>query len=142
MLMEIYYPCERVETSNANLCIGNVWTGIDAHRVKSIIDYMIDVTNCVDCTGKHLCSLCPSSITKNDIDELCDVEIQRHCCEHARSVEANLIDYTTIMEMYPHKLDSIIESNNHIMNEVLRDDWVSDLYFCMAERHHEEGKFE
>jgi len=132
-----YYPCERVETSNTNLCIGNVWTGIDAGKVRSMIDYMIDVTNCEDCTGKHLCSICPSSMTNNHLEELCDAEILRHCYDHPRAVMTNLIDYTTIMEVYPSKLDAILESNSHVASEILQDDWVSDLQFCMSSRHND-----
>jgi len=91
-----YFPCEKVETSE-QLRIGNVSAGIDVSKVAEMISYMSSVTNCEVCLGKHLCSICPSSMTQTDLGRPSDKLISKECEVFPDQLRALLTEYTEIM---------------------------------------------
>lgn len=122
-----YYPCEKVETSEP-LRIGNVSSGIDAERVKKMIAFMGSVTDCEDCSGKHLCSICPSRITQTDTGESSSRLIQKECEELAERLLPLLKEYTEIMEKDEHFFDGVYSSN---ANSEKSTDWLTDVSFVL-----------
>lgn len=55
-----FFPCERVNTNNDELCIGNVESGIEFEKVLKIIERTTErfQKNCSDCWACRLCNLC------------------------------------------------------------------------------------
>jgi uncharacterized protein len=117
-----YYPCERVELRDS-FKIGNVWSGIDADKVSNMINYMSDVTECGNCVGKRLCSICPASITETDLNGYSDIRIQEHCRSISDELGTQLGQYVSLMESQP---DIFPDSTS---NEMLDSDWLSNVFF-------------
>ena len=120
-----YYPCEKVETSDA-LCIGNVWSGIDSKKVQGLIEYLGEHADCNNCKGKFLCGICPTSITEGKKNETDTVLIRKTCEETLARLPQYLQKYTDIMEMMPSLLDDIYANVSH------GNDWLEDVLFLVS----------
>jgi hypothetical protein len=118
-----YFPCEKVETTDS-LKIGSVQSGIEMERVESMIQYLIETTDCDRCSGKEFCSICPNQITENGRGERCLDLIKNHCGNQTRHFTNRLTAYTQIMEQQPSVLD-IYKS------ESTGDDWLPHIQFVM-----------
>jgi uncharacterized protein len=118
-----YFPCEKVETSNS-LKIGEVSSGIDVSKVQRIIDYMSEVTNCSYCTGKHLCGMCPTSITETLPNIMTDSIIQQECKKLCNILPYRLQEYVSLMEQDSNVFE-------HIELETSSDDWLSNVFFIL-----------
>jgi uncharacterized protein len=118
-----YFPCEKMETSNS-LKIGEVSSGIDVLKVQQIINYMSEVTNCSYCTGKHLCGICPTSITEILPNIMTDSIIQQDCKKLCNILPGRLQEYVSLME----KDSNVFE---HMELETSSDDWLSNVFFIL-----------
>ena len=116
-----YYPCERVELRDS-FKIGDVWSGIDANKVSNMINYMSDVTECGNCVGKHLCSICPALISEKEPNCYNDVRIQEHCRGIHGDLSSKLQQYISLLETHPH----IFQDNAPDITEL---EWISNIYF-------------
>ncbi len=123
-----YFPCEKVETSES-LKIGNVNIGIDASRVERMIQYMSETTDCNNCAGKHICSICPSQITESSPGEIRDSLIRETCQKHLERQPQLLQEYVSLMEINPSVFDQGSKPDTE------QKDWLSEVGF-LVEAHH------
>lgn len=66
-----FWPCERVNTNNKQLCIGNIYTGIDIDKVKEMLNISKDYEACRTCWGFRYCGQCISAITNISREKAC-----------------------------------------------------------------------
>lgn len=104
-----YFPCERVNTNDKRLCIGNVESGIQLSRAMKIIEQVADLfrQNCHDCWACRLCDLCYVSIGQGS-DNRKDFhwDYMQEVCEWTRkSASKALRLFCNIMERNPGAFD-------------------------------------
>ena len=108
-----------------------------------MIAYMGSVTDCENCLGKHLCSICPSSITHTEDGQPNSRYIQNECGELTDRLRSLLKEYTEIMERDEHFFDEKYTSDEN------SSDWLTDVSFvldkeemCCGCGHYDNGEFE
>ncbi len=99
-----FYPCERV---GAAFCIGNVNTGIERRKVRSVIKRYIDdsTEDCTNCWIVRLCGLCFASARKNHHFDY--GRKREHCSNERFNFHKSFINYAEIMERNPKAFDFV-----------------------------------
>ena len=117
-----FYPCEKVEEIS-HLCIGNVEDGIDHQKVRAMLEYLSNETECDTCVGKEFCSICPNYVTENNGEPNSGL-IANYCARISESSVNKLTAYTKIMETQPSIFDVY-------KTESTGDDWLPHVQFVV-----------
>ena len=99
-----FYPCEKVGRA---FCIGNVNTGIERRKVRSVLKKYIkeSTEECTNCWAVRLCGLCFAGAQKG---RNFDFGRKRENCARERSgLHNSLVLYSEIMERNPKALDFV-----------------------------------
>lgn len=87
----VFWPCEKVNTNNKSISIGNVDVGIDLGQVNKMLNISKHYTKCCTCWCFRYCGQCISSITNSTRDK---------ACNNSRSyIEEKLIHYCNLIEI-------------------------------------------
>ncbi|GHT10603.1 Cys-rich peptide radical SAM maturase CcpM [Planctomycetales bacterium] len=117
-----YFPCEKTETTDL-LKIGSVHTGIDAAKVASMIQILIDATDCDQCVGKDFCAICPNFMNGQQGHPF-ERFIKSHCVGLPQHIANRLSAYTSIMEKQPNIFEMY-------KNESTGNDWLPHIQFVV-----------
>jgi uncharacterized protein len=98
-----YQICERVHGCPD---IGNVESGVDINKIKTIVDDYIknSFEDCKDCFALPNCQICfANAYESNEYSR----KRKREACEFMReSIAQNFADYVLLCRKYPHKMDA------------------------------------
>jgi len=106
-----YYPCERIET-NSFTELGDVETGIDAHRSIRLLDIFHSLADCGNCVARNLCSICPAAIYEIENKHVDTIAFQNECETMIKNLPNLLAEYTEIMERDPNLLDAVLKEDS------------------------------
>ncbi|MCX7921471.1 MAG: Cys-rich peptide radical SAM maturase CcpM [Clostridia bacterium] len=97
------YPCERVSESSETMKIGNVDTGFEIEKIRSLLNIgSLTEDKCKNCWAFRFCYLCAAAA--DGLNEL-SAEIKASNCERVRANGENLLkDYCTLIEL-GHKFE-------------------------------------
>lgn len=99
-----FYVCEQVE-GNKNMCIGDVWNGVDVNRVLAMISkyHALGCDDCYHCWLNGICHICFSHVVS---DGAYDEKMRRENCLNIRNTYHRLLTvYCSVMEKNPEAFD-------------------------------------
>lgn len=93
-----FYPCERVSESSNIMKIGNIDSGFDLEKCRSLLNIgKITETSCKNCWAFRFCTLCCASADNSDS---LSAEKRRTYCESTKNQAENmLLDYCVMNEL-------------------------------------------
>lgn len=127
-----FFPCERVDETSEELCIGDLQQGINIDNAIKILN-VADVTSrqCIECWCYKMCYQC---ISKAQEDGRINAEARLKWCQQTRAgVEGTIKDYIILKNMgvnlrrlsmkyavYPYTLDNLYLSK--VSENLLKSD--------------------
>jgi len=92
-----FYPCERVSETSSQMQIGNVDTGFDVEKIKTLLNIgTISEKKCINCWALRFCSLCAAAADDNS--NLSMEKKVSYCTSVRDSAENLLKDICTLRE--------------------------------------------
>jgi len=106
-----FYPCERVSETSQQMRIGNVDTGFDTDKIKTLLNIgKVSEKNCNNCWALRFCNLCAAAA--DDHDNLSMEKKISNCSSVKRSVEDLFKDICTLREFGDELKEGIYAFDN------------------------------
>ena len=100
-----FFPCERVDETAENLCIGNLEDGIEIDKVLSILNVaQLTTENCKDCWCYKMCYQCVSKAQK---DGRIDASARLMWCSQTKENIENIIRNYIVLKKYGCEFEEV-----------------------------------
>ena len=114
-----YRVCERVDNSEIYR-LGDVWTGLDAAKMRRTMEMRRHFGDCANCVSLNLCNICYARIFHGDAaGEGFDSGFEATCLQTRRETITLLTAYTEIMEVNPKAFERPATDSRPTFKDIL-----------------------